>query len=85
MNCYKLNGYPPDWKFKKKNGSGVELGGTGQMQGSQINDKPLATQVRYEKDSDVSGSRALGNARYEQDPNNNASGSGVWGTHPNFT
>lgn len=65
LNCYKLNGYPPDWKFKKKNGSGVDLGGTGQMQGSQINDKPLATQVRYEKDSDVFGLRALSNARYE--------------------
>ncbi|KAG5611584.1 hypothetical protein H5410_022865 [Solanum commersonii] len=35
LDCYKLNGYPPDWKFKKKQpenfASGYDQNFTGQM------------------------------------------------------
>ncbi|XP_015162188.1 uncharacterized protein [Solanum tuberosum] len=44
LDCFKLNGYPPDWKFKKKPplerpGSGYDQGMTGQMQGMQNTDR----------------------------------------------
>lgn len=51
LNCYRLNGYPPDWKFKKRFGPGVDQGGSGQMQGTHTNDKQqqsMANQVRHD-------------------------------------
>ncbi|KAH0775844.1 hypothetical protein KY290_007255 [Solanum tuberosum] len=41
LDCFKLNGYPPDWKFKKKQpenfGSSYDQNGTGQMQRMKAN------------------------------------------------
>ncbi|KAG5616470.1 hypothetical protein H5410_016294 [Solanum commersonii] len=97
LNCYKLNGYPPDWKFKKKTGLGVDQGGTSQMQGLQIIDKYLANQVRYEHDPDAFG-RSFDHGDCGSATNNTNIGDqvrygdltmhldlGVLATHPTFT
>lgn len=55
LDCYRLNDYPPDWKFKKKHeraGPIYDQGGTSQMQGKQVADKPyqgMANQMRLEQ------------------------------------
>ncbi|KAH0725360.1 hypothetical protein KY284_001225 [Solanum tuberosum] len=61
LYCYRLNGYPPDWKFKKKPpperpSPGYDQGVTRQMQGMQNTDRPyqgVANQVRIDQVPDV--------------------------------
>lgn len=49
--CYRLNCYPPYWKFKKRFGTRADQGGSNQMQGTVANDRQqqrMANQVRHE-------------------------------------